>query len=248
MKSNTVTVFLVLAGAFVMGKSFSQKKGTLVYILCDYSSSVQDSNKEITTNIFNICQQLPDTSPAQIKIFRVSSENAPGVISDVYLDKYEPQPGRTEVAFKYERRAALIQLARQSFKGFTTYKGKDSASTCLRKTLELLGGNLRNSTAYDHVYLLIFSDMLEACDYNGKKINFEKTDASSAITWLRSSSITKPAFTGIPNLTIGVFISSTYQTQYSNWKDFWDLWFRKNGYRSAIEYASTIDKYWIASH
>jgi hypothetical protein len=217
----------------------------LFYFLVDFSSSQDSTQKAIINQISQACEYLPEEDSLTIKVFRIAKDNSPTPLMTLDLPGIKTSLLLKKRFAQSERDTQLKKMSQVLALAFLKYRGDISY---IQKTIENASYNLENANFYKSRQLVIFSDMLEVSYYRGEHFNFEKKNgATKGLTWLSTKfNPVTPLFANMPDLTITIFSTSATSKvdPDDTWRDFWHLWFKKQGYKKSVPIVTDVQPRW----
>ncbi len=202
-----------------------------VFVVCDFSTSTKETKNNtdsiLLANANAVLRNLPPN--ATYTFYEVTdgaqsylNQDSTGNSIDIYNDNLS----------NYRKTIEIIQRRQTS--------GRPNL-TCINNTLQTIKSQLEytyNNPAYEKVYLILLSDMLEACKYdtgNGSREMINLEDGKFVEGMLTLEKWVGDAYlSSMPNLEIGIVLSSGKNVSFDGLESFWRAYFKKVGYSKKI--------------
>jgi hypothetical protein len=232
MRKNNLRLVIILI--YILTKvtpAFSQSKGNIAFILCDFTTSIDSTvtTQAVLTNLNTTLNNLPQNTEYYIYIV---SRGAKGEFTHGYITSdYEETINHIGASLGKAKRVA---------------RGPKENVTCLNVSLEVAANNIRSMTQggnYRKIYLITLSDMLLACKWGNQFVNLEEHQYSQANNALRQwCTNSRKTLYNIPNLDVLIVLSAQRTERYSELVDFWKSYFKQTGYPHNPDIVVSINK------
>lgn len=215
-------------------KAFEKRKLPLLYVICDFSSSLDTAAyRQIVGNVRTCFEKLSATY--DIKVFGISESP---FTQPVFEFRKERRMSTTPKDRENEEKRRKDSAEKLSEKLLEYAMANRTSNTCILQQIKRAGGDFRNydSSGKTPVRLIVLSDMLEDCSSGSLTISIAGGRFSEELGKVPDSARILAdgySFQGLQNFKLGIIMSSARtKVNDDSLNGFWKEVFSRFGYRN----------------
>ena len=224
-----ITPLVSCKGKPVKIASANSKK--LVLVLCDFSSSIDSAvtRENVDKNIHDLFLHISAYPGTEYYFYSIGNSLGRHFAHDSIL---------SDETLNNKEIGGNIQLLNQKRASL------QSDSSCIIDCLSAIADKIalsQHDPRYTDIYLVLLSDMMEACPRGRIFINLEKENRyDQAMAWLKNWAPVKTYYADLPKLKINIVFSTNKKNDYEFLKSFWQLYFKKAGFPGDVSFGMEI--------